>query len=246
MTQGIYERGKEAILYATFVDDTGAAATLSGTPVISIFHYKSEGTITDVNSQDMTQLNTNTYYYKHHLPKNCDQGAYVARFSGTIDGVDVIGEQTFQVVEKNWYKDSGKGGGGIIKTTTHKEVWTQQEKTSVLESIIELKRSIDELRDIETPVSYPPDKLDTRFQNLQKAIGAIEFEQYDDSQIKTEIKNLRENLQQDIKKLEFSKEEIDELKEDTSNLLELLLKVVPDDKLEEFKESLQNDQKEIS
>lgn len=234
----IYERGKKAIFYATFVTTSGEAATISGTPTVSVYHHKTSGMETDVNNQDMTQLVASTYYYVYVIPKNADQGNYLAKFFGTYDtGEDVIGEQIFRIVEKNFFKDAGKGGGGIIKTTGIKDVWTGQEKRGVLEALIKLENSINDLKKVPTPISHPPKEILGKLSEIGVKVEGLADKGKDMGAITEVLSEIKKIKRGDVTSKQLM-ERLDDIGDTSNTLISLVLKKLSPDELEEFFNSL--------
>ena len=226
----LYERGREAVIYATFTTVRGEAATVVGTPTISMFHYKANSYITDVNAEDMTLMNGTTYYYKHSFPPNADLGQYVARFSATYDtGETVLGEQDIRLVERDFYKDVGRAVGGIVKPAgaKAKEVWSSKEKTGLLQLIADIRRKLDKLS-IPAPSApiqkqFETKELESRIAQLTQKIEEKEMPKDRSDELLASLADLRSSL---TKSQEIA-QDVSLLKESNERLMELVLKTLP-------------------
>jgi len=227
MGDTMFERGTEAHIYATFVTTAGEAATIVGTPTISIYHYHG-GLVTDVDGQDMTNLVGTTYIYKHYFAKNADEGIYVAKFFATYDtGESVVGEQTFRLVEKDFFKKAGKGGVGILKTAAKKEVWTRPEKERLIGTIQKLEKTTSRMPELEADVHKLSESHDALGKRMEKT------KQDDDSRMK-EIQLKLGSVKDGLDSLDTSIDSrLDEVGDEVEALCKLVLKQVPNEALTE-------------
>lgn len=241
MTHTIYERGVQATIFATFVTTSGEAATLTGTPTISIYHLNST-VKTDVNSQDMIQLSDTTYYYHHYFEKNADLGEYVAKFTASYDtGETVIGEQTIYLVEKGWFKNVGKGGTGSVqlRQTPQKFIWSVKEKEDLLKAIVSIKERVDALESSTRPLKLIDD-INTTLGAVKASIGSIEADnKVDNDEIYTQLTELRDKISS-IKPEEKLERRLAELSEDIEVLGKMVLRTIPDEHLESLESEVKD------
>lgn len=123
-----YEQGQEVVLYATFLDNDGTSASVSGTPQIRINHVWS-GVVNDVVWASMSSLTgvPSTYYYQHLIPMHADRTIYTVVYSGTYtSGENVLGVEDFYVAKRGYL--SPRAGGTIRSVGGAKDVWTEKEK----------------------------------------------------------------------------------------------------------------------
>jgi hypothetical protein len=246
MTLNICERGEEAVIYATFVTTTGEAASIVGTPTISLYHYKAEGTITDVSAEDMTTLTGTTYYYKHFFPANADKGNYVAKFAATYDtGEAVIGEQEIIVVNKGYYEGATKLTGGVVKTI-NKDTWKPQEKKEMLDSLVKFKESMDELKSLTASIQKPDNKLDTKLSeveaNIKNEMDKLpKPEKIELTPLLDEIKSVKEDGAKRENQIKSVITELGDMKESHSELVSLMLKMLPSEEIDAVLMEADND-----
>lgn len=230
-----YERGREAVIYATFVKTNGEAATIVGTPTISLYHYKAGTYITDVNAQNMTLMVDSTYYYKHSFPPNADLGMYTAKFFATYStGQNVVGEQDVRLVDRDFYKDVGRAVGGIVRPAG-KDVWSSKEKTGLLVSIQDLKKLIEEIQRLTASIKMPSYKpLETKLEELEANVSnsivknKVQLPPDKSNTILAELAELRVKIEE-ANKLSH---DVVLLKESNEALMELVLRRLPATELE--------------
>lgn len=126
----IVEQGGLYNFYSTFVTQLGEVATISGTPVISIFHRQANSTDVDIVSQNMSVLSGSTYFFRWRPTIRAFKGTYIAKYSAEYsDGTNVVGDEDFQIVTKDHYDKAV--GGLVIKGKNG--IWTEKEKSKVLD-----------------------------------------------------------------------------------------------------------------
>ena len=242
-----YERGREAVVYATFIKTNGAAATIVGTPTISIYHYKAGTYVTDVNAQNMTSMVGTTYYYKHSFPPNADLGMYTAKFFATYNtGENVVGEQDLRLVERNFYKDVGRAVGGIVRPAG-KDVWSAKDKAGLMVTIQELKTSVEAIQRLTASIkmpSYAPleTKLTELEANVTKSIAQNKVQLPPDktNQMLAELAELRSKIEEANK----LSQEVSLLKDSTEAFMELILRKLPTEELETVIKGVQDEKTE--
>lgn len=206
-----YEQGSDQRFYATFVTYKGEAATVTGTPTITITHDWS-GLVTDVNAQNMTLLAGTTYYYKWNIPVRADQTTYNVRYNATYTNDDatttnVVGSEEFQVIKRKFYD---KKGGGFVQRIVPKE-WDIQEKErlfAILESLlnkdsgkIDIIKGIENLADRTKKNEYLLDSSVKTLSNLHKLDS-------NDEKLLLLANTLGENIKKIEEKLEAKKEDL--------------------------------------
>ncbi len=210
----IVEQNSVLHFYATFVDAVGEAAAISGTPTISVFHVQNAATQTDINAQNMTQLNATTYYYKWHPNRRAFKGSYAAKYFATYDdGSDVIGEEPFQIIERGHF---GKSVGGLItKGKKDQTVWSMIEKDRVfalLEKMVNemsaiegikgnIGKRIGELSKIDTKIEVGVKKQQDKLSEIIGSINKLHEKEpvvrkFDDSKIVFELNSLKKALEE--------------------------------------------------
>lgn len=138
-----YEQGKTITLYVTFVDSTGGAASITGVPVCTIYHYRGTNKVTDVNSQDLTNVTGSQYYYRYNIPAAGAKTTYFVLYTAEyIDGNTVIGGESFYVIPKAHYLTHG---GSFNMTTRGKSIWTKPEKDDLIKSVDMLNNLLNQL-----------------------------------------------------------------------------------------------------
>jgi len=247
MTDGmIYERGKESNLFATFVTTAGEAATIVGTPTISMFHMKAGVLVTDINTQDMTQATETTYYYPFFFGNSVDRGPYFAKFTAVYNtGQTVLGEQTFRLVDKHWFRDAGKGGGGVIKSPGSRDkIWSAGEKTTVLNTLAQLGKSIEDLQILPALIKKPSKELTAQMNLLSDEIKAVHMFTKETDKKRTseipfilgQIRELQTDLTGIAKRSAGSDKELKqkmvELDKAQTELTQLMLKQIPEEALD--------------
>ena len=104
-----YFRGNRATFYVTFLSADGGDNPTIINPKITIKHWDGVQIDTDVSSQDLIQIgSSNQYYFEWNIPSNADIADYLVTYNANVDGYDLEGDDTFQVVEMLDY------AGGII------------------------------------------------------------------------------------------------------------------------------------
>lgn len=146
----ISERGSDVYFYATFVDRESEAASISGTPVITVVHRQGASNVTDVSSQDMVQLTGTTYYFKWTPSVRAFMGNYVARYNVWYnDGSNVIGAEDFQIVIRGAYS---KVVGGLVSPgggkTVIRDIWSESEKDDVMKKLDVLAENISKISEV--------------------------------------------------------------------------------------------------
>jgi len=149
-----YEQGSSQRIYATFVDQNGAAASVSGTPIVTIMHMQGNATVYDVNEANMIQLSGVVYYYPWHIPERAYRTTYTAKFDAVICGTAfaptyAVGATDFQVITRKFYN---KKGGGFVQRAVPKPIWTEKEKNEIIEAIESLLNRA-EFKEIKTSIS---------------------------------------------------------------------------------------------
>ena len=130
-----YEQDTRIVLYATFLTQLGEAATISGTPTITVRHYNA-GVKTDVNAQDMTQLAGSTYYYEYHIANSADKTVYTVHYNATYsDSTAVVGNEEFYVIPRKFYS---RKAGGLVQRFP-KSIWSGDEKDLIVRKIGQLE-----------------------------------------------------------------------------------------------------------
>ena len=204
-----YEQGSSPVFYVTFADANGEPASVtSGT--IAIRHRYGSSTTTDVNDELLTQLNGSTYYYGGwSIPSSADRTVYDVRYIGTYsDGTIAIGDETFYVIGRSFFD---KRGGGMVKTVTKRDTWTNEEKENLLSAISELARK----HNIETELSQ------SAITELKSGLNGISTNlvSFSDNFI-----NLTDKVSQNAKKndIESSNRGIEEVKVVAKKAIELV------------------------
>jgi len=129
-----YEQGSSITLYATFVDDAGVAASISGAPTTTISHYWGNGITHDITAQDMNLLSGTTYYYNWNIPARADQTSYTAKYNAVYSGINleianIVGSDEFLVIKRKFYD---KKGGGLVQKFSRSSIWSMKEKEEVI------------------------------------------------------------------------------------------------------------------
>lgn len=166
-------QGDTIILSCTFVNHEGEAASISGTPTISISHVEGTSVTADVTDSNMTQDSSSTWYYIFSSDGESALGTYQITYTATYtDSSVVLGNETFHIIDK-FYKRAG--GGGVLMTGDG--VWTEAEKdkllktverlTTIIQAIIKTTKKIDMKKPVK-PVDLKP--LNTKIASFQKVV----------------------------------------------------------------------------
>ena len=138
-----YEQGKTVTLYVTFVDSTGGAATITGTPKCTIYHYRGTSKVTDVNAQNVTNVTDSQYYYRYNIPAAGAKTTYFVLYTAEYsDGNTVIGGESFYVIPKAHYLTHG---GSFNLNARGKTIWTKPEKDELITAVDNLTKIISDL-----------------------------------------------------------------------------------------------------
>jgi len=247
----VYAQGETVLLFVTFATSKGEAATISGTPTISIYHRWGGSTTTDVNAQNLTQLTATTYYYSFYVNTSADKTDYVVKYAATYtDGTSAIGEDIFKVVDGKFYK---KPLAGSSQTTIVRPIWTAEEKEKLIKTmrmIETLTKNLAEVTklltkanaEIAKSVEKVSSKLvdsDIKIENLKNEINEDTKEssiKYD--KITKEVAGVT-NLQS-IKFSEIEKanseatQKIQKIQSDIDELAKLVIKSLPAERLKEI------------
>ena len=107
----LVERGKSIVFYATFKNQDGSEATLTGTPTIEVYRMVNNVKKQEISATQMTQVDGSTYSYEYSVPAAKALGDYVAKYRATYsDPTDVVGEEEFRIIAKGAL-DTQKGAG---------------------------------------------------------------------------------------------------------------------------------------
>ena len=249
----IVEQNSELNFYVTFLDFLGEAASISGTPTISVFHRQGASTKTDINANNLTQLNETTYYLKWRPSARAYKGTYVAKYSATYnDGTDVLGEESFQIVDRAHY---GKNVGGLVLkgkgTTAAEPIWSENEKNKVFEildglilkisSIDGLDKNLSErlsgLSEIDSRLMGSLEKQNDSMSKITFLVDKLQkkkpfVNKFDDSKIIAEMNNLKtciaefKNLNEELR-IPRIISELEEIRMGLENFQHDLIKVLP-------------------
>jgi len=96
-----YNIGEVPVLFMTWLTQTGEAATITGTPTISIFKWDHVGNSwsTIVNAANMTQRAGSTWYYEWDVSGQTANYDYMVQYSGVVDTLTTLGTEKFRVVD---------------------------------------------------------------------------------------------------------------------------------------------------
>ena len=196
----IFEQDEKVTLYVLFTKQDGSAATISGTPTITIYHVVGASVKTDVNATNMTQLNGSLYYYEHYINAGADKTTYVARYSGTYsDGTVVVASDTFYVVPNHFYD---KGTSGLLQKTIVRNEWTKEEKDSFFSQLKKLTNILSEINSIrnslaDTTIQYDDKtgKITNELAEIKKQFSSIS------NKMEKSISLLSENVSQTGEKI---------------------------------------------
>jgi hypothetical protein len=239
----VCEKGNENVFNATFVTTSGEAATLTAVPKFYLYHYKGGNVITDVDGEEMSLLEGSTYIYKFLFRNNVDEGNYVAKYIGLYDtGETVVGEQSVRVVGKGFYEGATKITGGAVKTIV-RDTWSKKEKDAL---VTEFGKVINTIADLDSRTTKTREVAQKINETLAKVGGHIsesikQLPQYDDSEVKTELLVLKEIGDGHQKTVDLLSKELIELKENYASLMPILLKLLPEDKLDEVLHEVNKD-----
>ena len=212
----ISEQGSDVFFYSTFVTQAGVAASVSGSPVLSVYHRDSVGTSTDISGQIMTLLNGTTYFYKWQPTMRAFKGNYVAKYAATYtDANNVVGEEPFQIVLRGHYK---RKGGGLVARSSNVVVegqWDEIEKKRVFDLLDSLTNKVEMLGELKGLVSM---KVGQLTELDAKLLSGIEKQQGSMYKINVLIEELR-NKEPQVHKIDDInlRHKIDELQ---NNLVE--------------------------
>ena len=172
--QGIFEQGESAFISCVFVDGKGAAASITGTPTITIKHYNGSSVETDVNGASMTQVSGSHYYYLFSVPSNADLANYSIMFSAAYaDGTTVIFNDTFKVVSFKFYNRVWSGGAYV------KEAGLSEEDRKLLKEIFELAKELKKFRVLPKVL----DKMQSELNEVKIKLKSQDYENMTDEEI---------------------------------------------------------------
>lgn len=139
----VFESSISAELVATFLKNTGEAATISGTPQVTIYYVSSGAAVTQLSTTNMTQLTGSSYFYSWSVPSPDNLRVYIVRYSATYsDSTSVVGEETVLVVPKWFYSRRWQGGGWMKEIIKGDESWKKEEKDNLLNTIEKLNKAV--------------------------------------------------------------------------------------------------------
>lgn len=242
----IFNQNSTAVLFATFVDYKGEAATISGTPTISIYHVNNGNVTTDVNAQDMTQLTGSTYYYEYYIGTAADKTNYVARFSAVYsDGTNALGEETFQVTDRRFFEP--RRGGSTIRNILGDQIWTKEEKDKIVKSmssindILVMAVSINKsLMQIDKRNTKKIDMSQDLITKLSDNVNKIKSDMSDDdardhiNNIKTQLNDMKAKLDapEDTSQYDDISSKMQSVESVVGDISKLLVKIIPSKEIE--------------
>lgn len=95
-----YQVGEKALLVVKWLTQTGEAATVTGTPTITIKKYdpSDDSWTTKVNAQNMTQESGSNYGYEYNTTGETAEYDYFVVYSAVVDGLTVYAAETFRLI----------------------------------------------------------------------------------------------------------------------------------------------------
>ena len=150
-----------AKLFCTWVTNSGEAATIDGTPTISIWYLDGDDVINLINAAEMMQVGGSSYYYSWSVPPQVLR-SYLIRYSADYDtGQTVIAEDTALALSKAFFQRSSGGAA------THCP-WGEKEKKILVEAVDKLQEEFSSL--IKNRRLMFRDEQETSFSELQESL----------------------------------------------------------------------------
>ena len=97
-----YQVGEKAVLVVNWLSQTGEAATVTGTPTITIKKYDpaTDTWTTKVNGSNMTQESGSIYYYEYDTTGETAEYDYLVVYSAVVDGLTVYASEMFRLISE--------------------------------------------------------------------------------------------------------------------------------------------------
>jgi len=212
----IIEQGDKFSFYATFVDNVGSSAVISGTPTISILHRQGASNDTDLSSSAMSLISGTTYYYVWHPNNRAFKGTYIAKYNAEYtDGIHVVGDEDFQIVSHGHYDKSV--GGLVLKGKNG--IWTEKEKEKVLNILDSLSKGINSFEDLNSKIDSSKDVLELLKKDIENntKIDVIDYSDKIDS-IVEKVSILCDNVSSKKEEVVFNLDESKICKDITENI----------------------------
>lgn len=140
----IASRNQSRVFYANFLNQDGSAATVNGTPTVTLVRNTGGAIEWIFSGVAMTLLAGSKYMYPYHIPNNIRKDSYLVIYDAEYsDGTSVRGSEILQIVDNDFF--AKKGGGMVVQRATIPVEWKPEEKKIVLKTLYDLTQKVDSL-----------------------------------------------------------------------------------------------------